>query len=581
MAQKKKPKSKCKTSPQDLKLFLDLHFAKQNKYEGFFPITMKKGRAMVNCGFFQIGEVYEGIRDFKFFKTLGYYISSNSFCKMNRKRDNLFSFNNIVIDIDSHNGRPISKSDLDLFMDCLPDYIDKLDQWAALPHPNTVVFTGRGFQLWWAIEQLSASAAWIYDHICKFFMESMQKVLLLMAPYLKVHVHLDRSPSSNKSGMFRLPGTYNPDAGVYGHYKIYHETRYDILPLYRYLKDIEEGERKTETLNPAIRAASYGEKNALKYADKLLRLIEMRQKSGSSTVGNELRDLFLFCTHCILAQTLPLEKVHLYLAKMNNTFLKPLPEQEWKAYMSGCDRQKYKITCAKIIELLGITPEEQKAIGLYPKSKAAAQKKKARAERKAQKENRNFIIEKLLCEELSAKKIAKEAGCSEATVSRYLKQHGLKTVSKTNKEKALQAIKKGASPKEAAKKYGVHKSTIYSALAAKKEREEKQAKKAQTKKIRVNKKTGQKALSQKCEKSKNRKGQKKSNAFTIQAPMAIRKRHIKSWSILQGAKRSAGGWTGIPVRKISLLLNIRRDCSPAAAPRLAISSPSRDGPPFL
>src|SRR5699024_9992573 len=101
---------------------------------------------------------------------------------------------------------------------------------------NTIVFTGRGFHLWWAIEQVSASRAWIYDYICNFFIESVQKVLLLMAPHLKVHVHLDRGPSSNKSGVFRLPGTYNPDAGVYGCYKIYHERRLDILSLHKYLK---------------------------------------------------------------------------------------------------------------------------------------------------------------------------------------------------------------------------------------------------------------------------------------------------------------------------------------------------------
>ena len=67
------------------------------------------------------------------------------------------TLHNIVIDIDCHK-YGISKKDRDNEIEKCEVYLRELfDNSLELPSPNTIVKTGRGLQLWWAIKPLSAA----------------------------------------------------------------------------------------------------------------------------------------------------------------------------------------------------------------------------------------------------------------------------------------------------------------------------------------------------------------------------------------------------------------------------------------
>lgn len=158
---------------------------------------------------------------------LNYYLSSNNVTGVDRKMDDIFGLCNIVIDIDNHDNNPDVIRHLSLGVQNLL-WRAKRDLWDAgvCPAPNSVVRTGRGVQMWWAIKPCYGGKDG--KDMVSFYEEARSRIIAhvkaMMAQYEPddsdinpidtefCGLRVDDAPSTNTVGYFRLPLTYNTTA---------------------------------------------------------------------------------------------------------------------------------------------------------------------------------------------------------------------------------------------------------------------------------------------------------------------------------------------------------------------------------
>ena len=473
-----------------MQAFLSFHYPDVERYKGFVPIVIKSQEeegVMKACEYFPMGEVGAGAGRLFYIKNRNYYITANSFKIMDRKQENLLSCHNFVLDLDNHSGEPILNNLRKDFKGQFISAAKSMNFPAGFPLPNSIVFSGRGFQLWWAVEQFNANADWIYDDIITYLADCAGKILEFLSLPLKV----DLAASKNRSGLFRLPGTFNVKAQVWGSFERIHSERIESQPFYEKIKPIMGGKQRdnafyenTPKKHPDLKKSNKHENlkeakrtwveyhgrsaEAVGRADKIVQLLKLRQGRGVTSAG-EMRDLFLFCIHCILSGCMPIEEVHNYLRSVNSMFIHPLPEREWKSYMLLADTKLYRITNEKVIEKLQITQKEQDTICFYPASSMSGssqqERKTRKAERARQLEERNNIINFFLDKQCISKDFAETANCSEATICRTLKKQGKKPYLKERRDRIIDLVRNGASISETAKLMAAPYSTVYSIVS--------------------------------------------------------------------------------------------------------------------
>ncbi len=154
-----------------------------------------------------------------------YYITKNSYKGNVRRTENMFSLDNIVIDIDNHKSKPevvdreIERLILIYFLD--NDYLKV----GKFPFYG-IVYTGRGVQLWIGLESVYASARLQYrcEQLSKIFCDIMEEMIK------KNHIQLevDRSASIRVNGLVKLPETRNMNR------RGKNRITYERFPLERY-----------------------------------------------------------------------------------------------------------------------------------------------------------------------------------------------------------------------------------------------------------------------------------------------------------------------------------------------------------
>ena len=142
-----------------------------------------------------------------------------------RRRRDLISIQNLVIDIDAHNA--------DMTIEELNNHINNFKKQLMEKlniKPNFIHHTGRGLHLWYCIEPLHESldyaALAVIDMLCKHITEIMEE--------LEENIlEIDKKATMNLNGIFRLPYTYNTKAKKWSTGELIHET----IPHVNQLKD--------------------------------------------------------------------------------------------------------------------------------------------------------------------------------------------------------------------------------------------------------------------------------------------------------------------------------------------------------
>jgi hypothetical protein len=411
--------------------WLDVHFGDQSFNGRVFIGHRKHGGGVYTMTARSLSELPQYVMMMHASQRLDYYITANTVSGTSRSMDGLFGLQNMVIDVDCHTAGRNTAALVQAFL-----WRAERDLWSdkGFPRPNSIVKSGRGVQLWWAIKPSHASCLFFYNQIKTGLMHHIEDLLSEYPEDLE-GLAVDRGASSNAVGYFRLPCTFNTAAKNYGTLQVLHKHRYDTHELAEYIQPLPRPKtpvRASEGLLEGIpmqggdlivlhNAHSTG-------ANRIVQLIKLRNLRDNK-IGAETRNNLCFAVYNALRMSFDHEEAMSRLQAYNSGFKQPMTDAELEATVCSAARKGgYKYTNVKLIELLEITPEEQDAIGLHPftgvyKPWNHAKPNATRdAVRKARKDGRDGQIIAMHREGISQAETARQLNISRNTVAKVLKE---------------------------------------------------------------------------------------------------------------------------------------------------------------
>lgn len=440
VATAKKPKfvSGLMKLDAQVRAFLDIHFNKWEYLHGkksmgqqmifckngaMKPIRMATGEEFVNQ-----------VMALEYSTYADYYLTANSF-KRNNPRDmsNIFGLHNIVIDCDMHGEDHTPSYFMQIckyFREDLRDYLRACAP--DIPLPNTIVYSGRGLQFWWSFLPILKEYEDCYDFLLDVFINTFKKFLQDNPQYSQFEV--DEGASRNKAGLFRMPGTYNTHSDTKTSVYIIHDEVSDMFAMRKELTPKHHMTKvRTSFFGPG--SVDFSENGFKKYAsfraNAILQLLSLRKFDVNGS-----RDFFLWLYHNECWKFMSEQEAYDAMVKMNDMFTHPIKASRLSHIVSGTikrsndyqeDHGGYALKNTTIINILNITEEEQKIIGLYPTSdkKCTGTPNKTRdaknREKKRLKRLREVSLIKHLIRGLSQVKAAKLFQVCYNTVRRIVK----------------------------------------------------------------------------------------------------------------------------------------------------------------
>lgn len=408
--------------------WLDIHFGDHAFNGRVFIGHRKRGGGVYTMSARSLSELHQYVMLIHASQRLDYYITANTVSGVNRSMDGLFGLQNIVIDVDCHDKQVDAQGLAQAFI-----WRSERDLWSdgSLPYPNSIVKTGRGVQLWWAIKPCHASCIFAYNQIKTGLMDHIESMI---SEYSELDgLQIDRTASSNAVGYYRLPCTYNTQARRFGSLQVLHSKRYDTHELAEYISPLPK-KRGSECKFGAQKPIPMQEgdvivlhNNYTTGANRVMQLVNLRNLRNND-VGAETRNNLCFSVYNALRMSFDHEEAMARLQAYNRGFKQPMTEAEMQHTVCSAARKGgYKYTNSKLIEFLDITLEEQDAIGLHPftgvyKPWSHTKPNATRdAVRKAIRDDRDAKIIAMHQDGISQAETARQLGVSRNTVARVLK----------------------------------------------------------------------------------------------------------------------------------------------------------------
>ncbi len=383
-------------SPEALDWFR-FHFPQSSTFDGYFQICYR-GRTGFRTLWTGVQDnIEEFLSKMKIFSKSDYYISANCTTTVKRQKIALFAMQNIVIDIDCHQDH-LHPEERNQFLEDFMFRFQEFDNF--IPTPHSIVWTGRGLQLWWAIAPTHAKLLPFYDNVKQYFLHVIRSIL---DEYKLENLTLDQGASLNPVGVFRLPCTNNPTArqrvrlertSVQKPYlledleKIMHANKEELhfAPSQKFnskksKKFNSEKSKNENKLLPNCHTeqdpflSQYVEEdialltklNSFTYF-RTKQLIQLRYLRNSPKTL-EQRNNFSLLVYSALRSSLSHHDAWERLLSFNKGFKEPmtLPELE-NVICTAKHKDGYKFSNGKVIDFLQITPDEQEKIGLSRKN---------------------------------------------------------------------------------------------------------------------------------------------------------------------------------------------------------------------
>ena len=409
--------------------WLDIHFGDSSFNGRIFIGHRKRGGGVYTMSARNISELKEYVMLIHASQRMDYYITANSVSGTSRTINGLFSLHNIVIDIDCHDKQADANGLVQSFL-----WRAERDMWSdeSLPRPNSIVRTGRGVQLWWAIKPCHASCVFYYNQIKTGLMDHIDA---LISEYSELEqLSVDRTASNNAVGYFRMPFTYNTEAKRFGTLQVLHSERYDTHELAGYISPLPQESRakrdpvapKAIPMQPCDIVVLHN--NYTTGANRVMQLVNLRNLRNND-VGSETRNNLCFSVYNALRMSYNHSEAMDRLRAYNSGFKKPMTDAELEHTVCSAARKGgYKYTNARLIEFLDITPEEQDAIGLHPftgKYKPWSHTKPNAtrdAVRNAVRNDRDSKVISMHQDGISQAETARRLGISRNTVAKILRE---------------------------------------------------------------------------------------------------------------------------------------------------------------
>ena len=397
-------------------------FPPETEYVGWVQFATLNKCELHSLGYADFEHIEEKAENLKIKKSQNYYVMANTVKRYTtRTSDNLFSLNNIVLDYDIH--RNISRYEREQLID---EFVWRLNRdlftTGELITPNVVHYTGRGVQFWFHIESTSAKLLFLYhkaiDYIAVIIREWLKEY-----PTLQRHIEPDISSSKNAVGLFRMFNTYNTKAKTMTVADVIHDKAInlndlvkqleDSEPVKEYLKRKEQIKKRynkqelNEDYEPEERKNGY---SALHY--KRIKIIEELARETENPVGH--RDMMIFLAFNSARQIYPFETAKKICRKINCSFSEPLPDIEYIFKQE----KVYQIKNSTFFEKLGVSQEELINMGKYEMSRPNITRDLARGQRKAERQMKKDMAEKLIKSGMTHKDVGERTGLSLSTIAK-------------------------------------------------------------------------------------------------------------------------------------------------------------------
>ena len=400
-------------------------FPPETEYVGWVQFaTLNKGE-LHSLGYTDFEHIEEKAENLKIKKSQNYYIMANTVKRFTtRTSDNLFSLNNIVIDIDCHSkSNVISRYEVIQLTEEIGWRLNRdLFTTGELITPNIIHYTGRCVQLWFSIESTSAKLLFLYhkaiDYIAVIIREWLKEY-----PTLQRHFEIDITASKNAVGLFRMFNTYNTKAKSMTVADVIHDKAINLNDLVKQLEDSEpvkeylkrkeqikkryKKQELNEDYEPEERKTGY---SALHY--KRIKIIEELARETENPIGH--RDMMIFLAFNSARQIYPFETAKKICRKLNCSFSEPLPDIE---YIFKQDKV-YQIKNSTYFEKLGVSQDELINMGKYEMSRPNITRDLARGQRKAERQMKKDMAEKFIKSGMTHKEVAERTGLSLSTIAK-------------------------------------------------------------------------------------------------------------------------------------------------------------------
>lgn len=422
------------------KRILSMMFPKQEKYHGNVSFGVKTKTGFRSMGYIDINKLEERIKEIKFYDNTNYYLTANTTRTGTRETDNLFSYNNIVIDIDCHK-KELSNREYELAVEELLYRIERdLYNTDIVPRHNISVKTGRGIQLWWSFEQTAMNLGWLFHNAIDTVISHIENLLNEYESDLSCF-EIDKGASRKDVGFFRMPFTINTKTGTLVKAKIDYEERYDINDFYNSLEVIEV---KKE----------YTKKNQEEFLNNKWNGILQNRKEVIETHAQEMTELgvrkgyrnnyaWLYYNTCF--QLYGEEVASSMLSKLNASFIMPLKENQLKAI------KRYINTKG------GLKMKNQTFYDYLGEEYTGSSREQERTEKRKAKALRNKKIKELYLSGMTTKEICEEMQLSKPTVLKIL---CIKKLKEERNEKIAKLKEQGETVKEIAEQFKLSIRTI-------------------------------------------------------------------------------------------------------------------------
>lgn len=328
------------------------------------------------------------------------YTSVHTFRGYKRTSDRVFNFCSIFIDLDCHSDDPdqIQSAKMRTVEILEAAFSDGL-----LTVPTMITDTGRGFGLQYVLKKSIANIDQTSNQ--KAFYKKIRKALFEKYVEILSSYPQAAQPDSavlDDSRVCRIPGTYNTSAGTYCRLIGVSGKYYELSDLvqgchlwdwksdedYQKAKE-EKAKRRREriTTGNVVSFADYAMPFLSARLDQLTKLQDLR---GNGCEG--YREQIIFIAYSSLVQ-LDRSTATEKLKKINERFTTPLDQVELDHIIDETDNSVgidhkgfYKLRNEYLIERLGLSNEEIKAIGLNMSWKRTAERQAARDKKREMRE---------------------------------------------------------------------------------------------------------------------------------------------------------------------------------------------------
>ena len=304
------------------------------------------------------------------------YVSQNTFYKPQRRIENIKELRAIYIDIDCHNTKYTKEA--------VKYFLEKDLYGSKIPRPNYLIDSGRGLYYIILIKPVPSMAMPLWYAIQRYLYNELKEF------------GADAN-ALDPTRVLRVVGTINSKSNSCVEILDMDSYEYSLRDIQKeYLPDISE-KREKKKGRPKKVVSLFNEFSL--YHARIIDIAKICELREYDVKGHRELILFLYryFSCCFLSD--PEEALDKAL-ELNSMFKEPLTEDEvirdTKSAERAYEDRKYKYTNAKLIEILGITLDEQKhlktIISGKEKYRRCADEKKAR--QRAKRINENGLTKK-------------------------------------------------------------------------------------------------------------------------------------------------------------------------------------------